>query len=66
MPEHHKIVIQAAVRALLGPRARVMRITPAAAQANPWARQGRLAIQGSHALRARAVRFLPEPGANTR
>jgi hypothetical protein len=63
MPEHHKIIIQAAVEAILGARARVLRIAPAGSQVSPWTRQGRLAIQGSHSLPLRMVRFLPDPGA---
>lgn len=65
LPEHHKVIIEAAVRAVLGPRARVVRIA-SVPQVSPWVRQGRLAIQTSHSLSARSVRYLPDPGAVTR
>lgn len=62
MPEHHKIIIAAVVRALVGERARILRILGVEEPRSAWTRLGRLAIQGSHSVPVRAVRQLPDPG----
>ncbi len=55
----HKVVIIAAVAAVVG-NAEIKKIRPLP-NANPWTRQGRMTIQGSHDVsRQRAGRTVPE------
>ncbi len=64
--ERHKVIIAAAVVAVVGKNARITGIRPAPAF-NPWAAQSRrLAIQTSQNLANRrgASRVLPERGVN--
>ena len=55
IPEHHRVLIAAAVAAVCGPEARVIRAAPAEAEAEAtdWARLGRMAIHHSHSLPGR-------------
>ncbi len=58
--ERHKVIIAAAVAAVLGTRARIRRITatrePSAAA---WVRQGRADIHGSHTAYGMEMRPMP-------
>jgi hypothetical protein len=49
MPEHHRVVIAAAIAAVCGPRARVRQIRAINQNmSGKWALQGRLVVQSSH------------------
>jgi len=49
MNEHHRVVIAAAVAAVLGKQARVRRIRALDYKvSNRWARQGRMVVHSSH------------------
>jgi hypothetical protein len=50
IPEHHRVLIAAAVAALCGPDARVLRAVPLQFETGAWARSGRMAIHRSHGL----------------
>ena len=53
MNEHHRVVIAAAVAALLGKRARVRQIRALDYRVHSrWSRQGRIQVQSSHNLGA--------------
>jgi hypothetical protein len=62
IPEHHRILIAAAVAAACGPGARVLNVVPAEAEPDSWARLGRMAIHHSHSLPGRdgLARFGPK------
>jgi hypothetical protein len=48
VPQHHLVIIAAAVAALCGENARILAIHSSHASGNPWGLSGRVAIQGSH------------------
>jgi hypothetical protein len=62
IPEHHRVLIAAAVAAVCGPGARVLKAVPAGDEAGSWARLGRMAIHYSHSLPGRdgLARFGPK------
>lgn len=62
IPEHHRILIAAAVAAVCGPDARVIGAVPLQIEAGAWARFGRTAIHHSHGLPGRdgMARFGPK------
>ena len=62
IPEHHRVLIAAAVAAVCGPNARVLRAVPLQTEAGGWARFGRMAIHHSHSLPGRdgIARFGPK------
>jgi hypothetical protein len=62
VPEHHRILIAAAVAAAYGPGARVLGIAPVEGELGGWARLGRMAIHHSHSLPGRdgLARFGPK------
>jgi len=53
IPEHHRVLIAAAVAAACGPDARVIGTWQVVAAAGEWARLGRIAVQSSHSLPGR-------------
>ena len=53
IPEHHRVLIAAAVAAVCGPDVRVLRAVPLRVEAGAWARFGRTAIHSSHSLPGR-------------
>jgi hypothetical protein len=53
IPEHHRILIAAAVAAVCGPDARVLGAVPVQTDADTWTRLGRMAIHHSHSLAGR-------------
>jgi hypothetical protein len=64
--EQHRVIVAAAVAAVVGKNARITGIRPAPA-INPWAAQSRrLAVQASQNLANRrgTLRALPERGVN--
>ncbi len=62
IPEHHRILIAAAVAAVCGPDARILHAAPAQTETGAWARLGRMAIHYSHSLPGRdgLARFGPK------
>ncbi len=54
IPEHHLVLIAAAVASTCGECARILRISPVEDEdSNSWTRRGRIAIHNSHRLAGR-------------
>ncbi len=64
VPERHRVLIAAAVAAVVGPGARILGIMPASAEPAAWTRSGRAAIHGSHnwSRGSSAIRSLASSG----
>jgi hypothetical protein len=53
IPEHHRVLIAAAVAAVCGPDALIVGALPISLELGDWARLGRIAVQSSHSLPGR-------------